>query len=107
MSDTYVHKPWKVAAIQWTGENFVEVKQFIYDWIGDQDATGPRNDRDDDFTPTCACDLDGDWWACCDGRVYGPCEDEHCGGVCELKHDCGHVCHGEHGEVGSPEGGLR
>ena len=49
MSNTFVHKPWKVAAIQWTGDNFVEVKQFIYDWIGDQDATGPRADPDDEF----------------------------------------------------------
>ncbi len=46
----------------------------------------------------CACDLDGDWWMCLDGRVYGPCEwqeDDHaCGGVCELKGDCRHSCHG-------------
>jgi hypothetical protein len=41
----------------------------------------------------CACGYDGDWWDCVDGAVYGPCEDENCGGVCELKHDCGHTCH--------------
>lgn len=42
----------------------------------------------------CECDLDGEWWMCVGGRVYGPCEDEHCGGVCELKGDCRHSCHG-------------
>jgi hypothetical protein len=49
MPDAYVHKPWKVAAIQWTGENFAEVERFARDWIGDPDDIGLRNDRDDDF----------------------------------------------------------
>ena len=41
----------------------------------------------------CACDLDGDWQACCDGAIYGPCEDDNCGGVCEYKGDCTCSCH--------------
>jgi hypothetical protein len=49
MSNTYVHKPWKVAAIQWTGDNFAAVEQFARDWLGDLDEIGLRNDRDDDF----------------------------------------------------------
>lgn len=41
----------------------------------------------------CRCDLDEEYWACIDGRVYGPCEHEACSGVCEYKHDCDHGCH--------------
>lgn len=41
----------------------------------------------------CACDLDGDWWACIEGRVYGPCESEWCYGVCESVGACDHECH--------------
>lgn len=47
MTDTYVHKPWKVAAILWTGENFAEVERFARDWIGDLDDIGLRNERDE------------------------------------------------------------
>lgn len=49
----------------------------------------------------CACDLDGEWWGCTGGSVYGPCEygteegDEgSCGGYCEYKGECRHSCHG-------------
>lgn len=41
----------------------------------------------------CACGFDGDWRACIDGAVYGPCEDEHCGGICEHEGDCRCECH--------------
>ena len=30
---------------------------------------------------------------CIDGYVYGPCESELCGGVCELYGTCSCVCH--------------
>lgn len=43
----------------------------------------------------CACGFDGDWWDCCDGTVYGPCEDPACGGACEYKGACEHHCHKE------------
>lgn len=45
--------------------------------------------------PECACGFDVDWWMCIDGSVYGPCEYEACGGVCEYKHDCECACHAE------------
>jgi len=42
------------------------------------------------------CDPRGeDFWYCSDGRLYGPCEDERCGGVCEYKGDCECWCHDE------------
>jgi hypothetical protein len=41
------------------------------------------------------CGFDGDWRQCIDGRVYGPCEDENCGGVCEIERDCPCDCHKE------------
>lgn len=43
----YEHKPWRVAAKQWTGTNFAEVRQFVIDWIGPEDETGPRHPDDD------------------------------------------------------------
>lgn len=40
------------------------------------------------------CDPAGDWVACVDGTVYGPCEDEKCSGVCESQGVCDClVCH--------------
>lgn len=45
--DTYTHKPWRVAAITWTGDNFAEVERFARDWIGDLDDIGLRNERDE------------------------------------------------------------
>ena len=48
----------------------------------------------------CLCDLDGDWWACIDGAVYGPCEHAVCSGVCEYKHDCDCSCHAHVTPVG-------
>lgn len=50
--------------------------------------------------------LDGDWWACFDGTLYGPCEDPGCGGVCEMAGDCECRCHGE-GEPERIEGAWR
>lgn len=41
----------------------------------------------------CACGHNGDWTACINGFVYGPCEDENCGGVCETTGECDHSCH--------------
>ena len=29
-----------------------------------------------------------DLYRCIAGRVYGPCDDENCGGVCEWTGDC-------------------
>lgn len=43
----------------------------------------------------CWCGFDGDWLDCCNGTVYGPCEDEGCGGVCEPKRECTCECHEE------------
>lgn len=45
------------------------------------------------MTRECDCGYDGEWTACCNGAVYGPCEDENCGGVCEYKGDCECPCH--------------
>lgn len=39
------------------------------------------------------CGFDGDWRQCIDGRVYGPCENENCSGVCEIECDCPCACH--------------
>jgi hypothetical protein len=47
VTETFIHKPWKVAAIQWTGDNFADVEQFARDWIGDPDEIGLRNDGED------------------------------------------------------------
>lgn len=41
----------------------------------------------------CECVRDSDWYACVDGSVYGPCEDEDCSGSCELKGGCDCLCH--------------
>lgn len=41
----------------------------------------------------CDCGQDGDWWACIGGLLYGPCESDRCGGVCEFKGECDHDCH--------------
>lgn len=30
----------------------------------------------------------GDDYLCVGRYVYGPCSDEHCGGVCEIDKDC-------------------
>jgi len=43
--------------------------------------------------PDCDCGYDGGWWACFDGSVYGPCEWDDCGGLCEYKGDCECSCH--------------
>lgn len=32
-------------------------------------------------------------WMCIDGSLYGPCESELCGGVCELYGSCTCACH--------------
>ena len=39
------------------------------------------------MSETCTC-LNGDMWRCIDGRVYGPCSSEQCGGVCEYDGGC-------------------
>ncbi|MGK5677545.1 hypothetical protein [Actinoplanes sp. URMC 104] len=41
------HRPWRIAAIQWTGHNFDEVEQFVRDYIGPDDETGVRNEPDE------------------------------------------------------------
>lgn len=41
----------------------------------------------------CACGLDGEEEACIGGRVYSPCPEASCGGVCESSYDCVHGCH--------------
>jgi hypothetical protein len=43
----------------------------------------------------CACGFDGEWRMCINRTVYGPCEYEGCGGVCEAERDCDHECHME------------
>jgi hypothetical protein len=44
---TYTHRPWPVAAIQWTGSNFADIEQFVRDNIGDPDDIGLRNEDDE------------------------------------------------------------
>lgn len=39
--------------------------------------------------------LNGESWACIEGRVYGPCSAENCYGVCEHEGDCRCDCHKE------------
>jgi hypothetical protein len=41
---TYTHRPWRVAAIEWTGSNFADVEQFVRDYIGDPGEVGLRNE---------------------------------------------------------------
>jgi hypothetical protein len=43
---TYTHRPWRVAAIEWTGSNFAEVEQFARDYLGEFDDIGLRNEPD-------------------------------------------------------------
>lgn len=44
----YTHRPWRVAAIEWTGSNFAEVEQFARDYIGDPyNDIGLRNEPDE------------------------------------------------------------
>ena len=43
----------------------------------------------------CKCDLSGEDEACIDGRVYVPCGEANCGGVCEMGRECAHECHAE------------
>lgn len=40
-----------------------------------------------ELADVCTCPHD-DWWACIDGGVYGPCESEHCYGVCQYEGLC-------------------
>ena len=44
------------------------------------EPTGSRSD-------SCPCghDLSG-YYMCLNGRIYGPCSDENCGGVCDDTH---------------------
>jgi hypothetical protein len=44
---TYTHRPWRVAAIEWTGDNFADVEQFVRDYIGDPNEIGLRNEPDE------------------------------------------------------------
>jgi hypothetical protein len=39
------------------------------------------------------CGYNGDWYQCIGGFVYGPCEADGCGGVCEITEDCRCLCH--------------
>ncbi len=43
----YTHRPWQVAAIRWTGDNFPDVEQFARDYLGDPDDIGLRNEPDE------------------------------------------------------------
>jgi hypothetical protein len=43
----YTHRPWQVAAIEWTGDNFAEVEQFAHDYLGGPDEIGLRNEPDE------------------------------------------------------------
>lgn len=40
----YTHRPWKVAAVQWTGDNFDKIAEFAREYIGDPDEIGLRNE---------------------------------------------------------------
>uniref|UniRef100_UPI003F491AF0 hypothetical protein n=1 Tax=Streptosporangium sp. CA-235898 TaxID=3240073 RepID=UPI003F491AF0 len=48
----------------------------------------------------CVCPND-DWWQCINKRVYGPCSDDHCGGVCSEEGLC--PCAGCHGPSSAAE----
>ena len=37
----------------------------------------------------------GGFWLCINGEVYGPCEHEGCGGICEAAGACKCSCHDE------------
>lgn len=50
----------------------------------------------------CLCGLDGEFYACIDGAIYGPCEYETCGGVCEYEGDCKCSCHVSAGTYAQP-----
>lgn len=39
------------------------------------------------------CGFDGELFMCIDGRVYGPCSHDACGGVCEYHGECECECH--------------
>lgn len=41
----------------------------------------------------CHCGLNEDDQMCIEGRVYGPCGDVNCGGVCVYEDDCPCSCH--------------
>lgn len=41
----------------------------------------------------CACAQDKELWICLDGEIYGPCENENCGGMCESAGKCDCECH--------------
>ena len=41
----------------------------------------------------CDCGLNNDAFMCIEGRIYGPCDDIRCGGVCELVGKCECECH--------------
>jgi len=42
---------------------------------------------------TCVGTDGGEWTTCIKGVVYGPCDHELCGGVCEPVADCTCPCH--------------
>ena len=44
---TYAHRPWRVAAIEWTGGNFADVERFLVDNLGED--CGPRNEPDNGY----------------------------------------------------------
>jgi hypothetical protein len=46
-SMVYTHRPWRVAAIQWTGDNLDQVKEFLRGNVGAEDETGVRTDPED------------------------------------------------------------
>lgn len=52
MNDRYVHKTWRVRAIQFTGSNFSDVRDFLIKYLGEE--CNPRNDfdiRSPDYMP--------------------------------------------------------
>ena len=53
----------------------------------------------DDPDLCASCDKAGwragayDWIGCCGTGIFGPCEDQGCGGTCEFYRDCNCSCH--------------
>lgn len=43
---TYIHRAHRVAAIEWTGDNFPEVSAFLVEHLGEE--CGPRSSRAED-----------------------------------------------------------
>lgn len=57
--------------------------------------------------PDCDCGYDPmiSLYMCFSGFIYGPCEDENCGGSCEFKGECECQCHATTAAPSSPARG--